>query len=238
MSDKSHAPNEALGWARRWARRTSPAEHELLEVAPGATLEQIRAAYHKLARLAHPDLHRVHVSAEELEEITTAFARVSNAYSMMTARLRKSGAGAGAGAAGASPAAAASAAAHRAASAPTRSGGAVRPPVVQFSDEARPAAATAAASVSAPATSAAARAQAQTNAPANAPASAPSNGPAIGAASAGAQLSAKAKMHYRRAELCLRRGELVEARLHLRLALATDPQSSFLRQALEEIDRG
>jgi hypothetical protein len=44
-------------------------------------------------------------------------------------------------------------------------------------------------------------------------------------------------LHYRRAELCLRRGEIVEAKLHLRLALAADPQSAFLRKALDELDR-
>ena len=44
-------------------------------------------------------------------------------------------------------------------------------------------------------------------------------------------------MHYRRAELCLRRGEIVEAKLHLQLAMVADQQSTFLRKALDDLDR-
>jgi hypothetical protein len=84
--------SEVLVWARRWARRPEAADHELLEVTAAATLEIVRTAYHKLARFAHPDLHRAALDAAELEEVTETFARVSNAYSMMTARLRKEGA--------------------------------------------------------------------------------------------------------------------------------------------------
>lgn len=176
------ARTAALAWARRWARRSAAPDHELLEVPAGASLEEVRAAYHKLARLAHPDLHRAAATAEELEELTLAFARVSNAYSLMTGRSRRAGpAASGSGAIGGTPSNAISG---------TPSGPSSGSPSGMIN-----------------------------------------NGPATG-------LSTKAKMHYRRAELCLRRGELVEARLHLRLALASDPQSTFLRKALEEIDRG
>ncbi len=86
--------NVALLWARRWAQRPAAADHELLEISAVATLETVRAAYHKLARFAHPDLHRAAVSAAELDEITETFARVSNAYSVLSAQLRRASAGA------------------------------------------------------------------------------------------------------------------------------------------------
>jgi DnaJ-class molecular chaperone len=185
--------SEVLIWARRWARRPEAPEHELLEVSAAATMETVRTAYRKLARFAHPDLHRAAVSAAELEEITRSFARVSNAYSVLSARLRQQaqpqlGAPAGAPA---DPAA-------HAASRPGR-----QPPSAVTERMARPASSFGPSS---------------------------STGPATG-------LSSKAMLHYRRAERCLRRGELVEARLHLKLALATDPGSTLLRRTLEELGR-
>jgi hypothetical protein len=49
-------------------------------------------------------------------------------------------------------------------------------------------------------------------------------------------ISHKALLHYRKAELSLRRGELKEAVLQLKLAVASDPQSAFLRTALAEVE--
>lgn len=260
--------NEVLAWARRWARRPGAADHELLDVGSTASAESVRAAYHKLARFAHPDLHRATVSAEELEELTDTFARVSNAYSVMMARLRKAAekeakdaeAGGRASAAPTAPpvsgrsntpssapsapsspvsgrsntpsSAPSSPASGRQAvgtspiaplgAAPARSGnpstspvpavGTGRGPVVQFSGG------KTSAGVSGSTTAAAA------------PAPVTADGPAT-------PLSSKAMMHYRRAELCLRRGEIVEAKLHLKLAMVADPQSTFLRKALEDLDR-
>jgi hypothetical protein len=48
-------------------------------------------------------------------------------------------------------------------------------------------------------------------------------------------MSSKALIHYRKAELCLRRGELTTAVLQLKMAIASDPQSPFLRTALAEV---
>jgi DnaJ domain len=212
---------EVLIWARRWARRPDAAEHELLEVSAVATMETVRSAYHKLARFAHPDLHRATVTGSDLEEITETFARVSNAYSVLSARLRQQ-------------------AQKKAASPPVDaaadlgSRGAAAGPAASRPGRAPPSAGTEkVASFTAPTsrmTSAPPPAPGAVARPASTLGPSSSTGPATG-------LSSKAMLHYRRAELCLRRGELVEARLHLKLALATDPQSAFLRKALEELER-
>ena len=192
---------EVLIWARRWARRPDAAEHEMLEVSAVATMDTVRSAYHKLARFAHPDLHRTTVSAAELEEITESFARVSNAYSVLSARLRQ------------------------------QAQKKVTPPEPSFPSHAPPRPARAPApAVTERVSSAVPQSPASVARPASSLGPSSSTGPATG-------LSSKAMLHYRRAELCLRRGELVEARLHLKLALASDPTSTFLRKALEELDR-
>jgi len=49
-------------------------------------------------------------------------------------------------------------------------------------------------------------------------------------------MSAKALLYYRKAELCLKRGDLRGAILQLKLACAADPSSSFLRTALAEVE--
>jgi hypothetical protein len=49
-------------------------------------------------------------------------------------------------------------------------------------------------------------------------------------------MSSRALIHYRKAELCLRRGELTGAVLQLKMAIASDPQSQFLRGALSEVE--
>lgn len=49
------------------------------------------------------------------------------------------------------------------------------------------------------------------------------------------QMNSKALVCYRKAELELRRGELKMALLQLKLAIAADPQSAFLRSALAEV---
>lgn len=49
-------------------------------------------------------------------------------------------------------------------------------------------------------------------------------------------MSPRALGHYRRAELAMLRGNDTEAMLHLRMALASDPQSSFLRSVLAQLE--
>jgi DnaJ-class molecular chaperone len=49
-------------------------------------------------------------------------------------------------------------------------------------------------------------------------------------------MSPKALVYYRKAELSLKRGDLKGAVLQLKLAIAADPASAFLRTALAEVD--
>lgn len=75
---------EVLLWAQRvLARKASAPPHLLLEVEESATAEEIQAAFHKIARTAHPDLHRHGLDAAELELVTSAYAAVAGAYAQM-----------------------------------------------------------------------------------------------------------------------------------------------------------
>ncbi len=56
-----------------------------------------------------------------------------------------------------------------------------------------------------------------------------------GAGSSG-QMNGKALIYYRKAELALRRGDLKGAMMQVKMAIAGDPQSQFLRGALVEIE--
>ena len=56
---------------------------------------------------------------------------------------------------------------------------------------------------------------------------------ATGAAGA---MSSRALVYYRKAELCLKRGDLRGASLQLKMAVGTDPASQFLRTALHEVE--
>lgn len=179
--------SEVLLWAQRVVARKGAAPHVLLEVDTDSGVEDAQAAFHKIARMAHPDLHRSSLTADELELVTTAYARVAGAYQelrsqrMTTMRLRPI---------------------HQL----PRSSAARMEPVPL----ARPEAGAIVSQV------------------------APAGGPTgAGAASA---MSAKALIYYRKAEMALRRGDLKGAVLQLKLAIATDPQSPFLRTALSEVE--
>lgn len=51
----------------------------------------------------------------------------------------------------------------------------------------------------------------------------------------GTQMNAKAQLYYRKVELGLRKGDIAGAILQLKMACAADPQSTFLRTALAEL---
>lgn len=57
-----------------------------------------------------------------------------------------------------------------------------------------------------------------------------------GAPTPASQMSARALVHYRKAEMSIRRGDLPAGILHVKMAIAADPQSKFLRSALVEIE--
>jgi len=172
---------DVLLWAQRVIARQGATPHQILDIAPGSGPEAVQDAFHRIARMAHPDLHRRTLLPDELELVTTAYARAAAAYqelrgSRSTTRLR-----------------------------PIRG------------DPPTPAVPTTAVIPTSPP---AHKADAVPDEPA---APAP-------------RMSSKALVHYRRAELALRRGDLTGAVLQLKMAIATDPQSAFLRSALTEVE--
>ena len=156
--------SDVVQWAKKvLANKTAPAS-ELLEVRNSATVEDAQAAFHKIAKRAHPDLYRHALSPEDLELVTSAYSIVAGAYQSFRA---------------ATPA----------------------------PDTSRPM----------PGRDAHVQQAAQPKGPAS-------------------QMSSRALVYYRKAELALRRGELAEAKLQLKMAIAADPGSAFLRTALAEVE--
>jgi hypothetical protein len=178
-----------LLWAQRVIARKNAPAHQVLEIAADAGPEAAQAAFYKIARLAHPDLHRTTLTAEELELVTTAYARAAAAYQelrgnrILTARMKP------VREPGSSPAV------------PITEVIPTSPP----SHKAVPVSELPPALVSGPLPTAQA-------------------------------MGSRALVHYRKAELSLRRGDLPQAVLQLKMAIASDPQSSFLRSALAEVE--
>jgi hypothetical protein len=88
------ALSEVLLWAHRINGKKNPQPHQILEIKPDANLDEAQAAFHKIARIAHPDLHRSTLSPDDLETVTLAYSRAAAAYQefrthrMSTTRLR------------------------------------------------------------------------------------------------------------------------------------------------------
>jgi hypothetical protein len=205
--------SDVLLWAQRViARKTAPA-HEIMELPATATPEQAQEAFHKIARTAHPDLHRKGLAPEELETVTSAYAIVAGAYqtlrtqTMQTQRMK--------------PLKVEDLAALNAPipgrSAQTPPGGA---PTVSRTSTSTPARPTPVPSRSTPPSS---------TVPVTPAGPAPSP-------NATQSMSPKALVYYRKAELSLKRGDLKGAVLQLKLAIAADPASGFLRTALAEVE--
>lgn len=188
------ARTDVLLWAQRVIARKDAPAHQILEIAAGAGLSVVQDAFHKIARMVHPDLHRTTLTPDELELVTTAYARAAAAYqelrsqNLSTARLRPipgPGPGQSRGQAlGSNPAMVPPGTRTPASSSP----GEPIPPIDDL--------------------------------PIN-PAHA---------------MTPPALLHYRKAELGLRRGDLTGAVLQLKMAIARDPQSQFLRSALAEVE--
>jgi hypothetical protein len=156
-----------LLWAQRimGMKKTAQA-HQLLEIDKAAGVDVAQEAFHKIARMAHPDLHRTGLEPEELELVTSAYAAVANAY--QTFRNHKMAT--------------------------------TRMPMINGE---------------VPVT--------------------PSGAPPAPTGVAGA-MSSRALIYYRKAELCLKRGDLRGAMLQLKMAIGADPASTFLRTALHEVE--
>jgi hypothetical protein len=174
---------EVLLWAQRVVATNAAPAHQILGIKPDASADAASEAFHTIAKTAHPDLHRSTLNAEELELVTTAYARAAGAYqefrsqAMQTARMR--------------PMARESSTAPAVGRAPTP------PPVARTTT---PAGGTAA-----------------------------PGSPGTGA------MNPKAQIYYRKVELSLRKGDLKTALLQMKMAIAADPQSTFLRTALAEM---
>jgi hypothetical protein len=178
-------------WAQRICGRTNPEPHQVLEIAAGAGMDEAQEAFHKAARVLHPDLHRTSLTPEDLELVTTAYAKVAGAYQeirsqrMTTTRMRPM------------PIGPTPAPTPRPTAPPTSGPVPTRTTPIPksghvVSEAAPPAASTA--------------------------------------------MSSKALVYYRKAELALRRGDLKGAVLQLKMAIAADPSSPFLRTALAEVE--
>jgi hypothetical protein len=172
--------SDVLLWARRITGMKKVTPHQLLEIAPDAGLDAAQEAFHKIARLAHPDLHRTGLDPEDLELVTTAYAMIANAYQTYRTHVMAT----------------------------------QRLPKIEVGAEPKTAGAAASA---------------------NAVPATPSGAPPVTTGVAGA-MSSKALIYYRKAELCLKRGDLRGAMLQLKMAIGTDPGSTFLRTALHEVE--
>ncbi len=160
---------DVLLWAKRInaIAKTAP-PHQLLDMPADASAEVAQEAFHKIARMAHPDLHRTGLGPDELESVTAAYAAVANAYHVYRSNLM-------------------STSKHK--------------PVKANAGEV--------------------------------PATPSGTAPAGNASQA---MSSRALVYYRKAELALKRGDLQGAVLQLKMAIASDPQSAFLRTALTEVE--
>lgn len=173
---------DVLLWAQRVVGREGATAHQILEIPEGSGPEVAQEAFHKIARLAHPDLHRRTLLPDELELVTAAYARAAAAYQELrgarvtTTRMK-----------------------------PIRD--ALRPPAPVATTTVIP-------------TSPSPNKAVPVDAPAN---------PAQ-------MMNTRALLYFRKAELALRRGELTAAVLQLKMAIASDPQSAFLRSALSEVE--
>lgn len=242
--------SEVLLWAQRvTARGVDTPAHVLLEVSSTASIEEAQEAFHKIARTGHPDLHRASLTSEELELVTTAYARVAGAYqtfrakSTQTTRLRPLKD---------DPPPVRGSSSDRLA--PVRPGSTSDRPVTRNSEVQRTP--TGVSSGRAPTSPGVSRTPTQQRTPTSPdrtptpertpPLRSPTTerSPTMPAtpSSIASQpgipgpMNSRALIYYRKAELCLRQGDLKAAVLNMKMAIAGDPQSAFLRTALAEIE--
>lgn len=210
-------------WAQRVIARKAGPAHEILELKANSTPQQAQDAFHKIARTAHPDLHRKGMTPDELEMLTSAYAISAGAYqtmrtqTMQTTRMKPIEIGDAERSNQTPPSGmpTASAPPSRPTPVPSRPTPLpTRPPQVPTRPTPVPPGVALPPQPSVPVTPA---------------------GPAP-AGNAAQSMSSKALIYYRKAELCLKRGDLKGAVLQIKLAIAADPASGFLRTALAEVE--
>jgi curved DNA-binding protein CbpA len=156
-----------MNWVMQIEANSRALPHELLHVASDAKPEQIQSAFHAVAKQSHPDRFRNMLTAPQLDRLTRAYSRVTEAYAIMTGRVRRS--------------------------------------------------------VALPTTQSAAAAPVETpRVPAHEDPTSKMNGHAL--------------RYFRRAEAAFAINDTGNARLQLRMAVAADPQSAYLRRVLNELE--
>jgi hypothetical protein len=213
--------SDVLLWAQRIvARGATTSAHVLLEVKADASFEEAQDAFHKIARTSHPDLHRASLTPEELELVTSAYSRIAAAYQdfrvkyTQTARMRPLKDD--------PPPPKKSTSSDRIpamrpqsrtpeGTPPIERPGATTPPGVKPIQRSSTMQGTGVAPYGSPS-------------------------PSQSAPGAPGPMNHRALIYYRKAELCLRQGDLKTAVLNMKMAIAGDPQSTFLRTALAEIE--
>ena len=235
---------DVLLWAQRVIARKNGPPHVLLEVAENATAEQIQEAFHKIARTSHPDLHRHGLNAEELELVTSAYAACAGAYQQMrsatmrTQRLQPVKPAEGGESRSVNPSVAPR---SPVATPPTgvkiASGSNLTQGTRHYQPSTSPPPTTTQPATPARAGQPSPPAGTPTTRPGTPPPdSGPSTAPIAQTSKPEQVMSSKALLYYRKAETCLRRGDLKGAMLQLKLACAADPASQFLRTALAEVE--
>ncbi len=178
---------EVMTWVMRLEATPTASPHAILGVAATASADDIQLAFYNAAKKAHPDRFRAVLSAPQMDRLTRAYSRVTEAYGIMTGRIRRS---------------------------------AVVPvPANASTGTPRPGPASGSAT---PAT------------PARRPAT-PTT-PAELEAQLAQQMSNKALPYFRRAEVAFANDDAKVAGLQLRLAIAADPTSAYLRRVLHELE--
>ncbi len=181
--------SDVLLWAQRVIAKSGSPAHQLLEVPAHAPPDVVSDAFQKIARMAHPDLHRANLDAADLELVTSAYSRVAGAYQEMRSAR-------------------------------------------QATQKIAPVGKDEPQSLIAHRMSSQVKAQTPNTGvlTGDAPAT-PSSGVAAHS------MNSKALIHYRKAELALRRGDLRGGVMQMKMAIAADPGSTFLRTALGEMEK-
>lgn len=188
--------SDVLLWAQRVLAKSGAPAHQLLDVPAHAPPDVVSDAFQKIARMAHPDLHRSNLDAADLELVTSAYSRIAGAYQEMRTARQASAAKAAKASAGA--------------------------------DEPQ--------SIVAQRMSSQIKAQTPSATAGDAPTTATTATTPI-AGGAAHSMNSKALIHYRKAEMALRRGDLRGGVMQLKMAIAADPGSTFLRTALGEMEK-
>lgn len=209
---------QVLAWLDQVEPQADARSHfEWLEMVPSASSQAIQNAYHAVARTRHPDLMRTTLKARDLDRLVRMYARIASAYAALRPpdaaarylRERRDSTRPGS----------ATAPAGTPALNPTPHGGTpslrATPPTGIAALVATPAL---------PGTASPPAATAAEPAPA---------GPDVDPAQA---MNARAFALYRRAERALLTGDRTTALLQIRMAIAADPRSPFLRAALAELN--